>query len=519
MADNKHKKESPEQDGTFRKRAKENDSHRAGMLRQPAETGFARFLQLARQAGNAALNRLLGRQSSGQGLEAKTRAEMEYAFGADFSGVQVHRDSESRAAAETLHAKAFTRGTDIYLGSEAPAPETPAGKKLLAHELAHVVQQQNAVNVEPARVSRPAEKAESDAEAAAHSAVQGRTAHVPDGGAVPAIQRQEQRDVLTRAEVQAMLTDYLRAVLQNQGGRNLRVTDDVRFAVQRLVANDALGSLNIEAYLRGTAFPGDPAEFAAQVARRLPETIEAARAAHLSRGPARQRTTRFQRVRQLAESTAPAEPTPEQQIAQWRFDQEAKQLRSGEDAVGPFSVDVWRAGRIISGLPEAIRGPQPAQPEMRDFPEVERGIQELISADALVPGEIRQRQQQAERAFEFAGPREEESLRRELRATEAVATSFADAREVARGLAQEMDRAHRSRQNSVELRLGDNYNQVTNRRSIFSELERIALLVRRRLPQQAAGVRTINVYFGDRLVRMINLSLAAERRQRAHEGR
>ncbi|WP_207431410.1 DUF4157 domain-containing protein [Sabulibacter ruber] len=77
----------------------------------------------------------------GAPLPTKTRQEMEEGFGADFSGVRTHTGAEAAQMSQDLGAQAFTHGQDIYFNSGKYAPETQAGKKLLAHELTHTVQQ------------------------------------------------------------------------------------------------------------------------------------------------------------------------------------------------------------------------------------------------------------------------------------------------------------------------------------------------------------------------------------------
>jgi outer membrane protein OmpA-like peptidoglycan-associated protein len=67
---------------------------------------------------------------------------MESAFGRDFSHVRVHTDAPAAASARALRARAFTLGSDIAFAAGRYAPSTPAGRSLIAHELAHVVQQQ-----------------------------------------------------------------------------------------------------------------------------------------------------------------------------------------------------------------------------------------------------------------------------------------------------------------------------------------------------------------------------------------
>lgn len=80
-------------------------------------------------------------RSSAPSLDAQTRAFMEPRFGHDFSGVRIHTGNLAARSAEAVEAQAFTFGSDIVFGSGRFAPSTPEGRKLLAHELAHVVQQ------------------------------------------------------------------------------------------------------------------------------------------------------------------------------------------------------------------------------------------------------------------------------------------------------------------------------------------------------------------------------------------
>ena len=80
-------------------------------------------------------------RSSGQPLDNSTRAFMEPRFNQDFSHVRVHTDAKAAESAHAVNALAYTVGRDIVMRREEYAPTTTAGKRLLAHELAHVVQQ------------------------------------------------------------------------------------------------------------------------------------------------------------------------------------------------------------------------------------------------------------------------------------------------------------------------------------------------------------------------------------------
>jgi hypothetical protein len=98
-------------------------------------------LQNGFEAGSDLEARLVAHKGTGSPLSEDVRAYMEPRFGADFSGVRVHTDGEAVQMNRELSAQAFTHGQDIYLGAGRYDPGTTAGKRLLAHELTHVVQQ------------------------------------------------------------------------------------------------------------------------------------------------------------------------------------------------------------------------------------------------------------------------------------------------------------------------------------------------------------------------------------------
>jgi hypothetical protein len=94
------------------------------------------------QAAPPSLSARIG-QSAGKGqpLPESTGAEMQNAFGTDFSNVSIHADAEAAQMNRELGAQAFTHGNDIYFDSGKYDTSGNAGKELLAHELTHVVQQ------------------------------------------------------------------------------------------------------------------------------------------------------------------------------------------------------------------------------------------------------------------------------------------------------------------------------------------------------------------------------------------
>lgn len=109
---------------------------------------------------------------AGQPLPESVRAFFEPRFAQDFSCVRIHSDPEAGEMARALNAKAFTIGRSVIFGPGQYSPETPGGRKLLAHELTHVVQQSEESSVSPMRVMNPSGPSEMEAEGAWKDPVQ-----------------------------------------------------------------------------------------------------------------------------------------------------------------------------------------------------------------------------------------------------------------------------------------------------------------------------------------------------------
>lgn len=80
-------------------------------------------------------------QGAGRPLDASARSYMEPRFQRGFAGVRVHDGAEAAASAASINARAYTVGNHVVFGAGQYAPATAAGRRLIAHELAHVVQQ------------------------------------------------------------------------------------------------------------------------------------------------------------------------------------------------------------------------------------------------------------------------------------------------------------------------------------------------------------------------------------------
>ena len=81
----------------------------------------------------------------GQGLPGPVRSQMESAFGQSFSQVNIHTDSAAAEMSRSIGAKAFTYGNDIFFNQGQFSPDSSSGRHLIAHELAHTVQQSRKV--------------------------------------------------------------------------------------------------------------------------------------------------------------------------------------------------------------------------------------------------------------------------------------------------------------------------------------------------------------------------------------
>jgi len=154
----------------------------------------AQVLNLQRQVGNQAVQRLLAQRSGdgafeldeattgrinsarggGQSLDGTVQEQMSTAMGQDFSGVRVHTSPEADTLNQQLSAKAFTTGQDIFFQQGAYDPGSSSGQELIAHELTHVVQQSSGAVNSPGSgmtVNPPGDVYEQEADTIAKQAV------------------------------------------------------------------------------------------------------------------------------------------------------------------------------------------------------------------------------------------------------------------------------------------------------------------------------------------------------------
>ncbi|TMD48597.1 MAG: DUF4157 domain-containing protein [Chloroflexi bacterium] len=172
----------------------------------------AAVMHLQKTAGNATVSAALEEQEpslvkevvgSGGGapLDNDTRGFMESRLGADFSDVRVHTDATASESAQAVQAHAYTVGNDVVFQSGKYAPENDSGKRMLAHELTHVVQQRSGpVAGTPApggiQISHPSDRFEQAAESSADRVMSSASAAAPTslGPAPASVQREGEED-------------------------------------------------------------------------------------------------------------------------------------------------------------------------------------------------------------------------------------------------------------------------------------------------------------------------------------
>jgi hypothetical protein len=155
---------------------------------------------LQRAAGNKAVSSMLGHApvaaptvvptGGGEALDTETRADMEAELGTDLSAVRIHQGAAADDATNSVGATAYTVGTDVVLSSGRYAPGTGEGRRLLAHELTHVRQQQQGPvsgtdRGDGVQVSDPSDPFEQEASRTAEDIAARPTSRPPVGRAAP----------------------------------------------------------------------------------------------------------------------------------------------------------------------------------------------------------------------------------------------------------------------------------------------------------------------------------------------
>ncbi len=189
-------------------------------------------------APEAAVARAAG--SSGHALPVQLQRQFEASTGADLSGVRVHTGQASQLAAFAVHAQAYTVGQDIHFAAGRYQPDDARGVHLLAHEVAHTVQQAGGDVRRQHRleVSGPDDPCEREADRAADAMVAGRPAEL--GGAPVGPQRAAEAspDAANRAWAQGQ-RPAVRQLVDDVAAARARHTADARAALEAVTRAQA----------------------------------------------------------------------------------------------------------------------------------------------------------------------------------------------------------------------------------------------------------------------------------------
>ena len=138
----------PEESYLIKRSSVDKKVHRKCKGCEDDEKSKTRFIRRKRKSSSFEISDIAVKDISqtfsheGPPLETTIREFMESKFAYDFSGVRIHADEEAGRSAELANALAYTVGNDIVFGKGQYQPSTFEGKRLLAHELAHVIQQE-----------------------------------------------------------------------------------------------------------------------------------------------------------------------------------------------------------------------------------------------------------------------------------------------------------------------------------------------------------------------------------------
>jgi hypothetical protein len=242
--------------------------------------------------------------SAGRPLDSGARASMESRFGRDFSGVRVHTDHQAADSARAVNARAYTVGQHIAFDRGQYQPRTPAGQHLLAHELAHTVQQQGlqrkpneAAVLDPAlesRYEREANAAAVNAATVSSSAPGGLVQRTrwddgqPPIQIPPAVELSAADKTISDAAEMAIVSHYLtgrdrKKVVSHQNVLKDFQTDDKRLRRLTDRLKDEFFTKDEPAKFRPRATASDTGSVAAEPTEESPEAIESEGAAVLGR--------------------------------------------------------------------------------------------------------------------------------------------------------------------------------------------------------------------------------------------
>ena len=273
-------REAPSPNGRAMWRAAER--HAATLYRRAVDSGEV-------ENDSPEVEAALQRCGSGRPLPASVRRAMEAELGVPLDRVRIHADHVAAEAARAVHAEAFTVGEDIFFADGAYAPEERAGKRLLVHELTHVVQAWQGRTGSDGRVSQAGDPLEREADAvadriarseppAAHvepAAVTPRPVLVQPAGAQPVLRRAAAGGAPARRSTMPALKGGAKSPQDNPPAQQTMQGTSTEFARSAgSAASTATGKLKHEIADAKTKSPGQRAREQSRAGQRAAQAEE-----------------------------------------------------------------------------------------------------------------------------------------------------------------------------------------------------------------------------------------------------
>ena len=180
-------------------------------------------------------------RGGGQGMDHGTRTRMESSFGADFAAVRIHTDAHADGLNQSLGARAFTTGRDVFFRHGEYNPGSSSGRELLAHELTHVVQQNGDEIRRKMTVSEPGDAHEIEADQMARAVMQKEHTPSTDRQVVPPQEEEEQRPVAAKRATDFVQRQPEAPTPQEEEEKNKMLLTKVDTAVSRKEDPQAAG--------------------------------------------------------------------------------------------------------------------------------------------------------------------------------------------------------------------------------------------------------------------------------------
>lgn len=498
----------------------EDDDDEKKIIQTKVASGQASEVTSNMQAQIAAM------RGGGRPLPKSTRMFLETRFGTKFHRVRVHTNARAAAIARKFNARAFTVRNNIVFGAEQYNPVSALGRRLIAHELAHVIQQQPRTVTEASRINIISGVASGSA---AHQVLQGQLAKLSVSGSLSAVQCQEatirKRALASRKQVEAAVRTYLECVKREQGGRTVQITPSVRLDLRKLAETNSpmwrgpgndpgriSRAIQLDILLK-TPGPRDPAGLAKAVAKILPDPFNPAALRSLRTCSVKQKPSLSRRAQRILKPPLPGKPAHPKPVSgpssQERFekvveDMLAQQGKEGPKVVGPYGGDVLAPIRKVRKIFKP-KSPPKTPPPARRFPKVEKAIRQNMKHEDLVPAEVISRLKRAWNAYEKAREVDQPSRLKKLNEVREASRQYKTPLAVAHELANRLDKAHKQGSPRVRLELDPLYNRALDRAAILKKVERIILLVRDHLPHRTRKVQRVEITIGGKIARVVGL--------------